>query len=521
MNHHILKQIIKSLVKEQYFIKKTQGTKGIGPRLTLLLEARIDDVKSKYPEMANYIDMFSGQEYQKYIFWIAKQLKIKYDLYSSQQPRAILNTVEIIKKSILAFDKGIKLGWITNSDIESYKKLEDLENAVEDLPQYSKTELKKQAKKSSKLIFKNDRFTIVKPESMEASCYYGFGTKWCISATQSENYYKSYADRGIEFYFIMDKLPTEKVFNKLAVAVYPDNKNVEFFDALDNEVSIKEFIEYYPEEVINVLTPFVKKLNTVQKRSEQFLKSTEGMDGLAFKKHLTDFYDIFSQSDYMENDEYTVMMRKIIDKISLPLLPYLYYPDTKGSLTLNNIDVLADFVDRITKENLSIEQVLDMAKISHQTYNPKQDYWADFDPYYAYFENLDTATIEDIKKLSLTNTNPEIFKKPPFYQAATTLYLINIAPSLGIKVINKSGLIDTQSYEFIALRNFALGGRTNEFIKNLAEALKTQNKEAIAKLSRENNESSSIPFSVMKKIADLYSSGVLTSEILAPITANQ
>lgn len=75
MNHHILKQIIKSLVKEQVFIKKTQGTKGIGPKLTLLLEARIDDVKSKYPEMANYIDMFSGQEYQKYIFWIAKQLK--------------------------------------------------------------------------------------------------------------------------------------------------------------------------------------------------------------------------------------------------------------------------------------------------------------------------------------------------------------------------------------------------------------------------------------------------------------
>ena len=356
---------------------------------------------------------------------------------------------------------------------------------------------------------------------MEASCYYGFGTKWCISATQSENYYISYADRGIEFYFIIDKLPTEKVFNKLAVAVYPNSKDVEFFDALDNAVTLAEFIEYYPQEIINVLTPFVKKLNTAEKRSEEFLKSTEGMDGLAFKKHLRDFYDNFSQSDYMENDEYTVMIRKIIDKISLPLLPYLYFPDTRGSLTLNNIDALADFVDRITKENLSIEQVLDMAKISHQTYNPSQDYWADFDPYYAYFENLDTATIEDIKKLSSTNTNPKKFKKPPFYHTATTLYLLNIAPSLGFEVINKSGLIDTQSYEFIALRNFALGGRTKEFIKNLAEALKTQNKETIAKLSREHNESSSIPFSVMKKIADLYSSGVLNSEILAPITANQ
>lgn len=521
MNHRTLKQIIKTLVKEQCFIKKIPGTKGIGPRLAFLLEARIDDVKIKYPEIGTQIDMFSDQEYQKHIFWIAKQLKIKYDLYSSHQPQALLNTVERIKDSVSAFNKGIKLGWVTNSDIESYKTLEDLEESVQGLPQHSKTELKKQAKKSSKLIYKNDRFTIIQPESMEASCYYGFGTKWCISATQSENYYKSYADRGIEFYFIMDKLPTEKVFNKLAVAVYPNSKDVEFFDALDNTVTLGEFIEYYPQEIISVLAPFIKKLNTAEKRSEEFLKSTEGMDGLAFKKHLRDFYDTFSQSDYMENDEYTVMIRKIIDKISLPLLPYLYYPDAEGSLTLKNTDVLADFVDRITKENLSIEQVLDMAKISHQTYNPEQDYWAEFDPYYAYFENLDTATIEDIKKLSSTNTNPEIFKKPPFYQAATTLYLINIAPNLGIEVINKSGLIDTQSYEFIALRNFALDGRTHEFIKNLAEALKTQDKEAIDKLSRENNERSSIPFSVMKKIANLYSSGVLTSEILAPITASQ
>ncbi len=34
------------------------------------------------------------------------------------------------------------------------------------------------------------------------SIRYGRGTKWCISATKSENYYFSYRLRGVSFYFL-------------------------------------------------------------------------------------------------------------------------------------------------------------------------------------------------------------------------------------------------------------------------------------------------------------------------------
>lgn len=513
MNHHLLKQVIKLLVKEQYIVNKTMFS---GTLVDSLTEARIDDVKKKYPEVAVQIDMFSDQEYQKYISWIAKQLKAKYEVHGGL---STVRVVDRIKTSISNFNKGIKLGWVTNNDIESYKTLEDLEESVEGLPQHSKTDLKKQAKKSSKLIYKGDRFTVIKPESMEASCYYGFGTKWCISATQSENYYKSYADRGIEFYFIMDKLPTNKAFNKLAVAVYPNSKDVEFFDSADNPVTIEQFIEYYPQEIITVLTPFVKKLKTIEDRSEEFLKTAEGMDGKAFKQLLNHFYQNFADSDEMGNDDYGLMMTKIIDKIPLTLLPYLYYPDARGSLTLNNVGVLSNFADRLKKENLSIEKVLNMAKVSHQTYYIDLEYWSTTDPYYEYFDLLPKATLEDIKKLSFTNTNPKTFEKPPFYQIAVNLYLIHIAPSLGIDVnaANKYGFD-----EISVLRYFATSEKTQEYIKNIAEALKSQDQKKLDSLSFDHaRRSSSIPFPVFKKIAGLYSSGALTPEFLAPIISNQ
>jgi hypothetical protein len=43
---------------------------------------------------------------------------------------------------------------------------------------------------------------IVRPESTEASCYFGQGTRWCISATQSTNYFDQYSGQGKAFYFV-------------------------------------------------------------------------------------------------------------------------------------------------------------------------------------------------------------------------------------------------------------------------------------------------------------------------------
>ena len=55
-------------------------------------------------------------------------------------------------------------------------------------------------------IYQDKTTLVVRPGSEEASCYYGQGTKWCISATEARNYWDQYTgEQGAVFFFILDK----------------------------------------------------------------------------------------------------------------------------------------------------------------------------------------------------------------------------------------------------------------------------------------------------------------------------
>ena len=76
---------------------------------------------------------------------------------------------------------------------------------------------------------------IVRPRSEDSSCYYGRGTKWCISATQSRNYFAQYTGEGTGFYFVLFKhTPQKDSFKKMAmVFTAGDSEPSEVFDAAD------------------------------------------------------------------------------------------------------------------------------------------------------------------------------------------------------------------------------------------------------------------------------------------------
>jgi hypothetical protein len=60
-------------------------------------------------------------------------------------------------------------------------------------------------------IYQDKTTLVVRPQSEDASCYYGQGTKWCISATKGQNYWNSYTDeQGAVFFFILDKEVAKK-----------------------------------------------------------------------------------------------------------------------------------------------------------------------------------------------------------------------------------------------------------------------------------------------------------------------
>ena len=112
---------------------------------------------------------------------------------------------------------------ITN--IDKYKEIEEWEHEVykverDDRERQKLKSMEKAAKETTDYLHDDDAFMIVRPTTEEGSCYYGQGTRWCISATTSRNYFQQYTGEGSGFYFVMFKnLPQGDPYKKMALVM--------------------------------------------------------------------------------------------------------------------------------------------------------------------------------------------------------------------------------------------------------------------------------------------------------------
>jgi hypothetical protein len=185
----------------------------------VLLEGRLEDVKKKYGERVpeNYIDQLSKYDpsgNNKYLAHMVKLLSASGEALGTEPTAAQYSSaVRTIGWSVEKFHELNK--YIPTEkggrDIHSYKTIRDLDQAVQN------AEATRQAKEAEKVhkekiradadrIYQDKTTLVVRPGSEEASCYYGQGTKWCISASESRNYWDNYVDeQGAVFFFILDK----------------------------------------------------------------------------------------------------------------------------------------------------------------------------------------------------------------------------------------------------------------------------------------------------------------------------
>lgn len=166
----------------------------------------------------------------KYVSFIVKNYKSK-DLVD------LINTFE--KKSQLLSEK----------DINKYTA-EELRKTLESTGP-SKSEKRTEIKTAgAEKICENDKYTVYLIKTKEASILYGKGTKWCTAASEGENYFDIHnKDRNL--YYLIPKSGIDNVTeysNKIAVAVYPDNKK-EVFNAQDKKISESEV----PKDILSKL----------------------------------------------------------------------------------------------------------------------------------------------------------------------------------------------------------------------------------------------------------------------------
>tara|TARA_Y100001938_G_scaffold33630_2_gene46121 strand:+ start:2178 stop:4829 length:2652 start_codon:yes stop_codon:yes gene_type:complete len=198
----------------------------------------------------------------KYLNWLLKRAQQR--VHSEKEwgnepdPGWAKDYAEDLIKQIQTYHEILPFLTGTAKDIGSFKDVHSLGAAItfgQEKREQSKKKkerkitISKQAQEESDIVFEDDNVLIVRPNTMFASCYFGSDmsrTRWCISATKSQNYFDQYTDRGKVFYFILQKgMSQEDPGHALAFVYNHMGRDEEGpFNAEDKEISRKEIIEY-------------------------------------------------------------------------------------------------------------------------------------------------------------------------------------------------------------------------------------------------------------------------------------
>tara|TARA_R110002153_G_scaffold1580_16_gene8153 strand:+ start:11460 stop:14042 length:2583 start_codon:yes stop_codon:yes gene_type:complete len=185
----------------------------------------------------------------------------------------LLKSKNLIKKDIQDFDP---------TDYEAFHRWKsDVNKGMQDLADREEIgKLKAKAKESSDTIIEepDGNYKVVRPYSKEASCHYGFGAKWCISATRSRNYFNQFTNEGKAFYIVfMRHLPNSDP-SKMMALVYgrpiEDGEPEEVFNAPNDSVGTDGLKEAVTS---NLLAKVVKNL-TGNKEEIAKIKKMEDTD---------------------------------------------------------------------------------------------------------------------------------------------------------------------------------------------------------------------------------------------------
>jgi len=140
------------------------------------------------------------------------------------------------KEYIPIFDKMVKTDKLSNKDINTYKSLPDvyqvIQHYLDNNQSVSKSdETRKIKKEGAEKVYENNYFLVIHPKTKDAAVYYGKGTQWCTSSTESENYFDEYNNRG-PLYIVIDKKNNKK---------YQFHYNTkQFTDETDEEIDFAE-----------------------------------------------------------------------------------------------------------------------------------------------------------------------------------------------------------------------------------------------------------------------------------------
>jgi hypothetical protein len=217
----------------------------------LIQEGRVDDFKSKYSQkFGNNVNNIVSKVPHKFLDWVGKNLDT-------------INFEENLEKLSQALNKFEKISSnLPITDLYQYKSAGQLLSALSEYEQRLRRKVK--PVNGGNVVYDDGRYFIVNPLTLDSSCYYGRGTKWCTSATNNTKF-ADYNQDGKLFYIMDRTLPTSDPYYKVALLKKFDGDKT-FYDAKDdiirsgwlwNTNKLKEILDVvddymnkeYPEQI--------------------------------------------------------------------------------------------------------------------------------------------------------------------------------------------------------------------------------------------------------------------------------
>jgi hypothetical protein len=214
----------------------------------LITEGRVEDMKKRYPEHENVVDLFvegdpSGNN--KYLQWMMKQ-----HVKNQEDIGDILTVTTRFHQNIQRLQK---------KDINQYKTVNELAEALIKIGK-SKGEKERRIKREgAKVVFENDNVIALRPLNHKASCKYGAGTKWCVTMRDTDEYLKGYTKKtstfgGTDWYeseWVEEKI--EPNFIQRLLGKKPEVRKKE----------VKRFIEEFPVGILYFVI-FKRRVNDLE-----------------------------------------------------------------------------------------------------------------------------------------------------------------------------------------------------------------------------------------------------------------
>jgi hypothetical protein len=175
----------------------------------IILEGRKEDFAKKFSNkfteeqlraIIDKSDVLPGQH--KYLNFLGK-------VVNPRNFNADLNIVVKLLEKFSTVSQNLSL-----KDINQYDKIGTLKKVLDDYDNRIRREIK--TVDDADVVYEDNEMIVVSPKTHKSSCYFGSGTKWCTTASDS-GHYDRYNQDGKLFYFISKTKPTSDPTYKVAL----------------------------------------------------------------------------------------------------------------------------------------------------------------------------------------------------------------------------------------------------------------------------------------------------------------